>query len=81
LRQVKTARARCAKIVRECEQFIRDVEWWNANRTDAPPMDCEPERVLLPVARACLAAWDVGDADKAARLAARMADIAAATAR
>lgn len=50
-------RQRCVKIVRDCEQLIRDVEWWNRHRTDAPPMDCEPERVLLPVARKCLAAW------------------------
>lgn len=34
------------KIIRDAEQFIRDVEWWNNNRTECEPMDCEPERVL-----------------------------------
>jgi hypothetical protein len=74
-------RKRCVRIIRECEQFIRDVEWWNANRTDAPPMDCEPERVLLPVARACRAAWDAGDSVRAGELSARMLEIAKAGAR
>lgn len=68
-------RTRCARIVRECEQMIRDVEWWNRNRLDAPPLDCEPERVLLPVARACLAAWDVGDIMKVKALSTRMVEI------
>lgn len=68
-------RDRCAKIVRDCEQLIRDVEWWNNNRLDAPPMDCEPERVLLPIARACLSAWDANDLKKVAILASRMVEI------
>jgi hypothetical protein len=38
-------------------------------------MDCEPERVLLPVARQCLAAWDAGDSVKAGVLAAKMVEI------
>jgi hypothetical protein len=68
-------RKRCAKIVRECEQFIRDVEWWNANRTDAPPMDCETQRVLLPIARECLEAWDAGDMARVGTLSGRMLDV------
>src|SRR5688500_15585248 len=66
-------RKRCARIVRECEQFIRDIEWWNANRPAAPPLDCEFERVLLPVAREYLAAWDAHDYGLAGVLAERMA--------
>ncbi len=68
-------RDRCARIVRDCEQTIRDVQSWNDNRADAPPMDCEFERVLLPVARACLAAWDRGDSILAQILSARMVAI------
>jgi hypothetical protein len=68
-------RTRCFRIICECEQLIRDVEWWNRNRPNDPPMDCEPERVLLPVARQCLAAWDAGDSVKAGVLAAKMVEI------
>lgn len=42
---------RFAWVVANCEQFIRDIEWWNKNRTDAPPMDCEAERAMLAIAR------------------------------
>lgn len=52
---------RLEQIIADAEQLVRDVEWWNRNRTDAPPMDCEPERVMLPMARACLASWDPND--------------------
>jgi hypothetical protein len=38
------------RVIRRCRQLITDVEWWNANRTDAEPMDCEAERVLLRLA-------------------------------
>lgn len=67
---------RCAKIVHECEQMILDAEWWNNNRLDAEPMDCEPERVLLPIARKCLAAWDAGDRAEISRLSALMVEVA-----
>ena len=68
-------RVRCKKIISECEQMIRDVEWWNRNRTDALPLDCEPERVLLPVARACLAAWNSGDMAKVRELSRKMIEV------
>ncbi len=68
-------RDRCARIVRECRQVIIDVEWWNNNRHDAPPMDCEFERVLLPVARACLSAWDSADDDAVTVATERMNEI------
>lgn len=65
---------RLRKIIREREDMIATVEWWNKNRTDAPPMDCEPERVMLKKARECRAAW--GDRDKYARIAGEMAEYA-----
>jgi hypothetical protein len=68
-------RNRCAKIVRECEQLIRDVASWNENRPDAPPMDDEPERLLLPVARRCLKAWDAGDTLLAQALSEQMVNL------
>jgi hypothetical protein len=27
------------KVVRDCEQLVADIAWWNANRTDAAPFD------------------------------------------
>ena len=53
--------ARLRHMVSETEQFIRDVEWWNNHRTDAPPFDCEWERLNLPVFRRLLAAWVSGE--------------------
>lgn len=41
---------RLTKIIRDTRIFIATIEWWNTNRTDAEPMDCEPERLLLAVA-------------------------------
>ena len=37
--------ANCRKIIDECDQIILDVLWWNDNRTDEEPMDCEWDRV------------------------------------
>lgn len=54
-------RDRMVRMKGKFEQFIRDVEWWNKNRTDAPPMDCEPERVAVSVCDQALAAFDAGD--------------------
>jgi hypothetical protein len=42
---------RFAKVKREMQQLINDVQWWNENRTDADPMDCEPEQVFLSLVR------------------------------
>jgi hypothetical protein len=52
---------RLNKIIRDTKQIITDIEWWNRNRTDAPPIDCEFERVLLAKALKCRAAWDPDD--------------------
>ncbi len=69
-------RKRVAKIVRDCQQFIRDVEWWNTNRTDARPVDCEVEKVILSNAIPALAAWDAGDMDGFDMLTKRMIEYA-----
>jgi hypothetical protein len=66
-------------VIRETGQMIRDIEWWNTNRTDVPPMDCEPERVMLQIARQCLAAVDAGDGPESERLADLLAEVAART--
>lgn len=54
-------RRRLQKILDDAHQFVVDVEWWNANRTDAAPMDCEPERVIRELARKAIVNWDRGD--------------------
>lgn len=48
---------RLKKIRRECRQIINDIEWWNRNRTDSEPIDCEPERIMLAKADAAIKAW------------------------
>lgn len=52
--------ARLRKIIEDAHQFVIDVQWWNANRTDAPPMDCEDMMILGRKARIALQAWDTG---------------------
>lgn len=37
--------------IAEMEQIIRDIGWWNNNRTDCPPFDAEATRVALSKAR------------------------------
>lgn len=54
-------RKRLLKIIGEAEQLIRDVEWWNTHRTDAEPLDCESDRIVLSMARRCLKMWDAGE--------------------
>lgn len=64
------------KIIGELEQFIRDTEWWNANRTDSDPMDCEGEKLLLHEARLDLECLLRGDTIQSAVHSKRMIDIA-----
>ncbi len=56
----KRVRAKLRRLIREMEQTIRDVEWWNRNRPGEPPLDCEPEQIVLAHARRCLAACNAG---------------------
>lgn len=60
------------KLRGEFEQMIRDVDSWNENRTDAPPMDCGPERVLLSLVNQSIAAIDRDDMDEHTRLSKEM---------
>ncbi len=53
-------RAKLRRLIREMEQTIRDVEWWNRNRPGEPPLDCEPERIVLAHARRCLMSCNAG---------------------
>ncbi len=59
LRRRIMRRLRC--IVRELEENISTIEWWNANRTDTRPIDCEGDRVLLAVTRRLLMALKSGN--------------------
>lgn len=72
----KRIRKRLLKIIDECEQFIHDIVWWNNNRTDAEPMDCEPERIMAEKARRCLTAFDAGDREGYMRLSRELAEYA-----
>ena len=59
---------RLAKMIRKTEQLIRDIEWWNANRTEHPPFDIGRELVFLAKLRECKFAWDRNDIAEGNRL-------------
>jgi len=48
---------RLRKVRRECLQIIVDIEYWNTHRTEHPPFDCEPEKVMVAKIDAAIAAW------------------------
>jgi hypothetical protein len=56
-------RLRCnySRILAECEQAIIDIDSWNANRTEHPPLDGEWFKVTAAGLRKCLAALDRGE--------------------
>ena len=70
-------RKRLLKIIQECQQIVNDIEWWNNNRLDADPIDCEIEKILVHLGKQALAAYDDGDWDEHARLTSEMAAIEA----
>lgn len=49
------------KIIADAEQMIRDTNYWNNHRTDAPPFDCGREIVLAEAAKKCLAKVEAGE--------------------
>jgi uncharacterized protein YqcC (DUF446 family) len=51
---------RCRKIIDECDQALRDIGWWNENRTEHPPLDPEPFRVHGMLAREVLSYVEAG---------------------
>lgn len=58
----------CRKLLTEFRQMVTDVESWNENRPECPPMDCEPERVGIPKLEAALAAYEAEEFDRANRI-------------
>lgn len=54
-------RRRLVRLIRDLKQMIRDMEWWNENRTDEEPMDMGAERVILAKAEKALEALERGD--------------------
>lgn len=67
---------RLKKVIAECEQLIRDTDYWNRLNPNEQPIDYEPERVMLSLARPCLDAWNRGDADEITRTADLLAEYA-----
>lgn len=59
-------------LIRDTEQVIRDVQWWNQHRAEEGPLDCERERVFLSKARGALAAINRGDMAEHSRLVSEM---------
>lgn len=49
------------KMIRISQENIAIVEWWNTHRTEHPPLDCEPDRIVVSLARRTLAAFVAGD--------------------
>lgn len=61
-------RAGLVVLREEAAQMIRDAEYWNKTRTDAQPIDCGAERVLLRLFDQCIEAFDADDLDEAKRI-------------
>jgi hypothetical protein len=57
-KEAEAARTRlmrtCHNVISECDQCLRDIAWWNNNRTECPPIDPEGFRVKGLIARAVL---------------------------
>ena len=49
---------RCAKLLADSEQAVRDIQWWNAHRTEHPPEDCEWFQVQAAGLRKALGALE-----------------------
>ena len=58
-------RRRLQKIIDETSQLIRDVQWWNDNRLDAEPIDCEVDQMRLRLAKRVATQWDAGNRGEA----------------
>lgn len=46
---------RLRRLLRETEQLRNDLDWWNENRTEHPPFDCEGEKVAIPMLKEMIA--------------------------
>jgi len=68
-------RKRLLRIIRDCQQIVNDIEWWNDNRLDAEPIDCEIEKVLVHMGTKAVTAYDAGDWDEHARLSREMTEV------
>lgn len=53
-------RKRLQKIINQCSQMIRDGSYWNSINPEEEPLDLEPERVLLSLAKEAATLWDSG---------------------
>lgn len=59
---------RLDKLIRNTREFIATVEWWNDNRTDCEPLDCEDQKILLQLAIQNKEARTAGRFDECERL-------------
>ena len=58
-------RRRLRNIIRDTSQLIIDIQWWNDNRTEEKPFDCESLQVRLNLAETAAKQWDAGDIEEA----------------
>lgn len=42
------------RVREDALQMVRDIEWWNLNRTDSPPFDSGSARVTAKLAQDCI---------------------------
>ncbi len=69
-----TLRASLVKIIGEAEQSVRDCMYWNNNRPDEEPMDCEDFRIAARLGRQALAEFDAGNLDRHSELVSQMCE-------
>ena len=61
-------RSNYVRLIENMDQIVSDIEWWNDNRLDAPPFDCEWAKLGAVRLRQALAAWDARDTVRASEL-------------
>jgi len=59
---------RIAKLRRDAQQIVNDIEWWNANRTEEQPFDCGAEKVIVDLCNRGIEAARRKDGDEYSRI-------------
>ncbi len=66
--------AKLRRIRAKTAQLVRDLEYWNEQRHDAPPFDVGAERAIIRLCDAALQAAERGDGAEYGRLAVELAE-------
>ena len=56
----ESLRRNAVRVRDQIQEIVNDIEWWNANRTDAPPFDVGADKVAIRLAEQHIAELDSG---------------------